>query len=131
MFWNNGHTKYQASGISTLRNIPVLSLRGQGVLIGIVDTGIDYTMRPLSSRWNVKDFVYLGPNYQDGPSPEGFNIGTVYSNEQINAALQSDDPFSLVPTRDEDGHGTFLAGIAAGNRNEEASLQESLLIQKL
>lgn len=112
----------EASGISTLRNIPVLNLRGQGVLIGIVDTGIDYTHEAFIQADGTSRILSIwDQTIQDGPSPEGFNIGTVYSNEQINAALQADVPFSLVPTRDEDGHGTFLAGIAAGNRNEEAS----------
>ena len=46
--------------------------------------------------------------------------GTQYTAAQINLALNSDDPVSIVPTRDENGHGTFLASIAAGNRDERA-----------
>lgn len=47
--------------------------------------------------------------------PQGFLYGTEYTREEINEALRSDDPFSVVPQRDEIGHGTFLAGIVAGN----------------
>ena len=41
--------------------------------------------------------------------------GTQFTREQINEALQSEDPFSIVPSRDEIGHGTMIAGIAGGN----------------
>lgn len=51
---------------------------------------------------------------QDGTPPAGFDIGTEYTNEQINEALRSDDPFSIVPSTDEDGHGTAMASAAAG-----------------
>lgn len=112
----------EASGISALRNIPVLNLRGQGVLIGIVDTGIDYTHEAFIQADGTSRILSIwDQTIQDGPPPDGFNIGTVYTREQINAALEDNDPFSLVPTRDEDGHGTFLAGIAAGNRNDQAN----------
>ena len=32
---------------------------------------------------------------------------------------QSQDPFSVVPSRDENGHGTFMAGIAAGGEDPD------------
>ena len=44
--------------------------------------------------------------------------GCQYTAGEINLALNSDNPASIVPTRDENGHGTFLASIAAGNRDE-------------
>ena len=42
--------------------------------------------------------------------------GTEYTREDINRALQSENPFEIVPSRDEIGHGSALAGIAAGSR---------------
>ena len=45
----------------------------------------------------------------------GSSYGTEYTREQINEALASDDPLSLVPTQDTIGHGTFLAGLSAGS----------------
>lgn len=42
-----------------------------------------------------------------------------YTNDDINAALASENPWSLVQTRDFDGHGTFIAGVACGSLIEE------------
>jgi len=53
---------------------------------------------------------------QTGTPPEGFQYGTEYTREDINRALQSEAPFSVVPSRDENGHGSILAGVAAGSR---------------
>lgn len=50
---------------------------------------------------------------------QGFLYGTEYTREQINEALQSENPLQIVPSRDENSHGTFLASIAAGGANEE------------
>lgn len=127
----------EASGISALRNTPVLNLRGQGVLIGILDTGIDYTHEAFIQADGTSRIVSIwDQTIQDGPSPEGFNFGTNYTKQQLNEALQAEDPYSVVPTMDTDGHGTFLSGIAAGNRNEGANftgvaLDSGIIVVKL
>lgn len=41
--------------------------------------------------------------------------GSGYTNEDLNNALASEDPLELVPSQDTIGHGTFLAGVAAGS----------------
>ncbi|MBE5983829.1 MAG: peptidase [Paenibacillaceae bacterium] len=113
-------TSLEASGIPAIRNNPNLNLRGRGVLIGFVDTGIDYTnpvfqyndkTTRISSIW---DQTIITENNQ-----EHVPYGTEYTREQINEALQTDDPFRVVPSRDEIGHGTMIAGIAAGNEDIE------------
>lgn len=106
----------QASRVNLVRTIPTLDLRGQGILVACIDTGIDYTnpvfMRPdgttkIRAIW---DQTIHGPEY-----PFNTNFGTEYRSEQINAALASEDPLAIVPSIDDNGHGTMLAGIAAGN----------------
>ncbi|MFT4146450.1 MAG: S8 family peptidase [Mobilitalea sp.] len=106
----------EASGIIRLRNIPNLDLLGSGVLIGFLDTGIDYT-NPIfinadntTRIYSIWDQTIVSDQY-----PPSANYGTVYSREQINEALRSETPFEIVPSRDEIGHGTMIAGIAAGN----------------
>ncbi len=111
----------EASGIIRLRNVPNFNLRGQGVLIGIIDSGIDY-LNPIFQNADgttriaaIWDQTVFSDNY-----PEGIFYGTEYRREQINAALQSEDPLALVPTTDEIGHGTMVAGIAAGREVPES-----------
>lgn len=105
-----------ASRVIDLRNTAAFDLRGEGVLIAIIDTGIDYT-NPVFRRpdGSTKILSIWDQSINDGPSPPEANFGTVYTRDQINQALNSDDPFTIVPSKDENGHGTMLAGIAAGN----------------
>ena len=106
------------TGISALQNYPGLNLRGKGIMIGFLDTGIDYENEIFrnidgSSRitaiWDQTD--------QNGQPPDTFTYGSEYTNNQINQALKSDNPKEIVPVSDENGHGTFLASVAAGGEN--------------
>ncbi len=106
----------EASGVFTLRNLPATNLRGQGVLVGIIDTGIDYTHEAFLQADGSSRIVSIwDQTIQEGDPPEGFNYGTEYLQSDINTALDMEDPLSYVPTTDDLGHGTSLAGIAAGN----------------
>lgn len=108
----------EASGVYTLRSLPAVNLRGQSVLIGIVDTGIDYTHSAFLHADRTSRIISIWDQViQEGNPPEGFNYGTEYVQEQINNALQTENPLSYVPSVDDNGHGTFLSGIAAGNTN--------------
>lgn len=109
----------EASGVTRVSNIPNFNLRGQGVLIGIIDTGIDYTHEAFKNEDGTTKIVSIwDQTIESGTSPQGFYYGTEYNQEEINLALLSADPLSIVPSVDENGHGTFLAGIAAGNRSD-------------
>lgn len=110
----------EASEITRIRNIPSFSLRGEGVLIGIIDTGIDYTHNAFKNAdGTTKIYSIWDQTIQTGQIPEGFYYGSEYTQEQINLALASTDPLSIVPSTDLDGHGTFLSGIAAGSESPE------------
>lgn len=112
----------EASGILRIRSIPDFNLMGAGVLIGIIDTGINYTL-PAFRRQDGSTKIHSLWD-QTIQSSEGFPFesyfGTEYSEEQINQALQAEDPFSVVPSNDENGHGTMLAGVAAGTQDSTA-----------
>jgi len=114
-------TSLEASRVLNLRNTPAFNLRGEGVIIAIIDTGIDYT-NPVFRKpdGSTKIISIWDQSINTGPAPPDANFGTVYTRGQINVALASSDPFSVVPSMDENGHGTMLAGIAAGNDVEEA-----------
>ena len=108
----------ESSGVTRIRNVPVFNLRGNGILIGIIDTGIDYTHEAFKKADGTSRIVSIwDQTIQTGPAPNGFYYGTEYNREQINQALADSNPLSVVPSADELGHGTFLSGIAAGNPN--------------
>ena len=130
-------TSMEASGILRAQNRPVPDLRGQGVLVGIIDTGIDYTHPVFREAGGGSRIVRLWDQTdQTGEPPLGIPYGTEYRQEQLNEALRQPDPRSLVPTVDEVGHGTFLAGIAAGGEMPDGSFvgaapEASLAVVKL
>lgn len=109
-----------ASGVTRLRRIPAFDLRGQGVLIGIIDTGIDYT-NPIfiKADGTTKIAALWDQTLESGNPPLPYYYGTEFTSEQINQALQNADPMSVVPSRDDNGHGTMLAGIAVGNEDPD------------
>ena len=107
------------SGITQVLNQPFLDLSGQGVIIGIVDTGIDYTQSAFRFEDGSSKILNIWDQTIDGKRSDDLYFGSDYDNETINRALMSDDPRSIVPQIDEDGHGTFLASVAAANRSDE------------
>lgn len=115
-------TGLEASGVNQLRRLPNLNLRGQGVLMGFVDTGIDYTNPIFQKQDGTSRIISIWDQSIDSENqyPEGTFYGTEYTLEQINQALQSPTPFDIVPSKDENGHGTMMAGIAAGNEVQES-----------
>jgi len=108
------------AGIIQIQNYPTLNLQGTGVMIGFIDTGIDYqnpVFRNLDGSTRIAGI--WDQTVQEGRIPEGFSYGSEYDREQINQALQSPNPLTVVPSVDINSHGTFLASIAAGGVNEE------------
>ena len=113
-------TSMEASGILKARNQPVLDLDGRGVLIGFIDTGIDYRNSVfMNSAGRTRILRIWDQTVQTGTAPDGFLYGSEYTEDMINEALASDDPLRVVPSTDDNGHGTFLASVAAGSEMEE------------
>ncbi len=103
------------SGILQVQR-PPLSLTGKGVILGFVDTGIRYE-HPVFRRadGSTRILSIWDQTIQTGQPPAGFSYGTEYTRAEIDAALKEEDPFSVVPSRDTNGHGTALASAAAGS----------------
>jgi peptidoglycan/xylan/chitin deacetylase (PgdA/CDA1 family) len=93
-----------ASGITQVQR-PPLSLTGQGVILCFIDTGIDY-QNPvfLDENGNSRILAIWDQTVQTGAPPDGLKYGSEYRREDINLALRSEDPYSIVPSRDENGH---------------------------
>ena len=111
-----------SSGITKVQQAP-LNLTGKGTVIAFIDTGIDYTNPVfLNPDGSSRILAIWDQTIQEGTPPVGFEYGTEYSREEINQALQSDNPLSVVPSRDEHGHGTAVASIAAGSKIEGGTI---------
>ena len=107
----------QVSCIDIVQDMP-LYLRGKGTLIGIVDSGIDYENAEFRNEDGTTRIVSLWDQSVNGRPPAGYLAGTEYTREQIDAALATEDKEvrrQMVKTSDVSGHGTAVAGIAAGN----------------
>jgi len=123
--------------ISPVQRQASFGLSGEGVLIGIIDSGIDYTHSDFQNPDGTTRILFLWDQSLDGNPPEGFRNGSEYTKIQIDAALASGSPFSYVPSVDYVGHGTAVAGIAAGNGNSSDGVERgvapnaSLIIVKL
>lgn len=140
------------SGINTGKN----PLTGRRVLVGVADSGIDYShpdfcnpdgttriLRLWDQTLNAAELNVSRTEVNEGityHSPAGYRQGVVFTEEEINLALQQPDisnQYKIVPSRDISGHGTHVTGIAAGNgrasmgRYRGVAYEAKLIIVKL
>lgn len=114
-------TSLEVSGIDLAQNQPFLNLSGENICIALLDTGINYQHPAFRNPDGTSRILSIwDQTIQTGIAPDGFLYGSEYTRETINQALRSPAPLEIVPSIDENGHGTALAGIAAGSRDETA-----------
>ena len=112
-------------------------LNGRGVLLAVLDSGITWDLEVFRKADGTTRIRYLWDQTVVGKPPEGFSQGTEYTAEEINAALQMHalDRYRLLPSRDLSGHGTAVAGIAAGKSADGlytgAAPEAELIVVKL
>lgn len=102
-----------ASCITAVQRAPDM-LTGQGVLIATLDSGIDYFHNDFRNPDGTTRVVAIWDQNIAGTPPPGFTMGHEYGQAEINAALTG-EAAENIPERDQIGHGTAVAGIAAGN----------------
>lgn len=115
------------------------NLSGAGVLTGIIDSGVDYRHPDFCNADGTTRIEALwDQNLEAGRPPEGYFVGTLFSKDEINEALrESEHAGELIPSVDLSGHGTHVAGIAAGNgrasggRYRGVAFESNLLVVKL
>lgn len=108
----------ESTGSMRLQNLTGLNLDGSGVIIGVIDSGIDYMNEAFRYSSGDSRIVSIWDQSDNsGNTPEDFDYGTEYSQSDINEAIRSDNPYDIVKSRDVTGHGTFMAGVAAGSEN--------------
>ncbi|EQB88431.1 subtilisin family serine protease [Clostridium punense] len=120
---------YTLSQLETVNEAPDLkaidkgtvTLDGQGVVVGVISTGIDYlNPRFMTAQGETRIEAIWDQSNQQGSPPIGLVQGTEYSKAQINEAIKAQavgkNPYDIVPHIDQLGDGTALAGIIGGRR---------------
>ncbi|HBZ6638142.1 TPA: S8 family peptidase [Clostridium botulinum] len=138
---NNSHD------IGVIKSNPYLNLSGQGVLVGIIDSGIDYLNNEFINEDETSRIVNIWDQTAKYNNKEEVYIGDIFTRDDINKAIeakkQNKNPYDIVPTKDEYNHGTKVAGIiGAKGYNEEVGgvapncefvvvkLQEALFLKR-
>ena len=131
-----GRTASCVTGVQNAR----YDLYGDGVLVAVLDSGVDYAHPDFRNEDGTTRILALWDQTIPGRPPAGYRIGTEYTKEQIDEALAQSDPVrrrELVPSTDVSGHGTRVLGIAAGNgraggrRYRGVAPRSSILVVKL
>ena len=113
------------SGVFRLQREFVPGLYGSGVYVVVIDTGVNYAQEAFLTPEGKTKIAVLWDQ----------NTDTVYSEDEINAAILSENPYESIPG-DEDGHGTFVASVICGNDRPQDDFagvapQAKLIVVKL
>lgn len=114
-------------------------LSGEGILVGVVDSGVDYFHPDFRNEDGSSRILKLWDQSIPGNPPEGYIRGTEYMKDEMDEALALGETEGrrLVPSRDFSRHGTAVLGIAAGNGrasggvNRGIAYKSDLLVVKM
>jgi subtilisin family serine protease len=103
---NQGRTASCINPVQTGSN----GLFGQGVIVAVIDSGIDYSHPDFRNEDGTTRIIALWDQTINGTPPPGYDTGTLYTREQINQALNTPMPerLEIVPSSDLSGHGTHV-----------------------
>ncbi len=120
-----------ASGVLRLREGAYTNLYGSGVLLGFVDTGINFAedifrnadgstrilgLWDQTLEWTDENVQGREEREERADTAADFAFyGRVFGTDEIDAALQAENPYEVIPSRDENGHGSALVRAAAAS----------------
>lgn len=112
----NGINISTASGIGTFNN-PYINLNGEGILVAIIDSGINYLHPDFIKEDGTSKIVSMwNQDCNKSTPPQGMIFGSEYSREEINEAIRTNNSDLCIDTI---GTGTMAAGIIASSGNVE------------
>ncbi|WP_243444927.1 bile acid germinant receptor pseudoprotease CspC [Romboutsia maritimum] len=107
-----GETVTRAAGTEYVYNNPYINISGKGIIIAVIDSGIDYLHPDFIKDDGTSKIISIWDQESDkGNIPEGFIFGSEFSNSQINEAIKENNGSLSV---DNIGTGTIAAGILVG-----------------
>lgn len=121
----------EISSISTafipqVQSSDYLKLSGKGVVVAILDTGIDYLNEIFMDEEGNTRIQYIydrSLEVIDSKYKNLYNGSKFYTEEEINKAIKlhkdGGDPYSIVPSMDVNGHGTSMAAVVGGRYKNE------------
>lgn len=108
----------EVSGITKVQTQKNLELKGSGILMGFLDTGIQFENPAFRNTDGSSRIVAVWDQSRNSEKhPDGFIYGTEYTKQELDEALTRENPRDYVPLTDENGHGTQLAAIAVGSED--------------
>ena len=136
---------YEAKLNSCLTNIskPVGELSGRGVLLAVIDSGIDYFLPDFQNNEGSRILFLWDQSLKQEEergwrAPEGFRNGVEFTRAQVNEAVSKqsrEEALQIVPQQDISGHGTAVAAIAASSNPEPlltgVASESELIVVKL
>lgn len=115
----------ESANIIQFHKNPYLTLTGQGILLGLIDTGIDYMNSEFIFENDTTKVVRLwDQSISTGKAPSTIPFGSEYTSKEIDEAIKAarggKDPYAIVPSKDINGHGTHMASLmgARGTKPE-------------
>jgi len=114
-------TPIDAAQVSFLQIGEPLNLNGKGVNVAIIDSGIDYLNDEFTDANGETRIECIWDQTiisSENDESDSVAFGTLYRKDKINDAIKAfkedKSPYEIVPSRDEIGHGTNMAGIIGG-----------------
>lgn len=110
----------EATDFEYIQGRDSINLKGEGVIVSIIDTGIDYLNNTFVDETGKTRIEFIWDQGVNTKGNENNNIpyGTIYTSDDINRAINAyrsgDNPYDIVPSRDEVGHGTHMASLVGG-----------------
>ncbi|WP_341480518.1 MULTISPECIES: S8 family serine peptidase [Clostridium] len=115
-----------SDNIQKVKINPYLNLSGRGVIVGMIDSGINYLNQEFIREDDTSRIIKIWDQTIEADEVSEFKFGVIYSNDKINEAIKvyrdGGDPYSVVPSKDEIDHGTKMAGII-GARGYNGKMQ--------
>ncbi len=111
----NGETASDAAGTIYVETNPYVNVSGEGILIAVIDSGVDYLHEDLMDENNNSKILYLWDQESNLKSPpEGMIFGSEFTREELNQAIkEKNDNLS----KDNIGTGTMVCGMLVGEGN--------------